>query len=153
MSSFSGCGRKPWVPSTCAGDLRELLSVPLKSQEYCGFGRGLSGLHLVWCNGRAPHLELRQKPQGSSPFLTPIAGSLQSWDRRVRPHLVLRNDSPLASRVVLGVTGHLSCCMWNLQVFPDDARGCQCPFAFHLKRCLGIGFLLRADRKSGSLGM
>ena len=23
--SFSHCGRKPWVPSTCAGDLMELL--------------------------------------------------------------------------------------------------------------------------------
>ena len=49
--SFSGCGRKPWVPSTCAGDLMELLRVPLRSQEYCGVGRGLSGLHWVSCNG------------------------------------------------------------------------------------------------------
>ena len=49
--SFSHCGRKPWVPSTCAGDLMELLQVPLRSQEYCGVGRGLSGLHWVWCNG------------------------------------------------------------------------------------------------------
>ena len=42
--SFSGCGRKTWVPSTCAGDLRELLRVPLRSQGYCGVGSGLSGL-------------------------------------------------------------------------------------------------------------
>ena len=49
--SFSHCGRKPWVPSTCAGDLMELLRVPLRSQGYCGVGRGLSGLHWVWCNG------------------------------------------------------------------------------------------------------
>ena len=48
--SFSGCGRKPWVLSTSAGDLRELLRVPLRSQAYCGFGRGLSGLLWVWCN-------------------------------------------------------------------------------------------------------
>ena len=34
--SFSGCSRKPCVPSTCAGDFRELLSVPLRSQGYCG---------------------------------------------------------------------------------------------------------------------
>ena len=27
--SFSHCGRKPWVPSTCASDLMELLRVPL----------------------------------------------------------------------------------------------------------------------------
>ena len=79
--SFSVFRRKPWVPSTCAGDLRELLRVPLTSQGYCGVGRGLSELHWVWCNGRGPHLQLRQEPQGSSPFLTPIEGSLQSWDR------------------------------------------------------------------------
>ena len=28
------------------------LRVPLRSQGYCGVGRGLSGLHWVWCNGR-----------------------------------------------------------------------------------------------------
>ena len=42
--SFSTCGRKSWVPSTCAGDYRELLRVPLRRQGYCGVGRGLSGL-------------------------------------------------------------------------------------------------------------
>ena len=36
----------------------------------------------------------------------------------------LRNGTPLASRVVHGVSGPLNC-VWNLQVFPDDARGCQ----------------------------
>ena len=35
-----------------------------------------------------PHLEGRQAPQASSAFWTPTAGSLQSWDRRVRPRLV-----------------------------------------------------------------
>ena len=37
----------------------------------------------------------------------------------------LRNGTPLASRVVLWVSGPLSNCVWNLQVFPDDARGCH----------------------------
>ena len=37
----------------------------------------------------------------------------------------LRNGTPLASRVVHGVSGALSNCVWNLQVFPDDAWGCQ----------------------------
>ena len=37
----------------------------------------------------------------------------------------LRNGTPLASRVVHGVSGPLSNCVWNLQVFPDDAWGCQ----------------------------
>ena len=44
------------------------------SQEYCGVGRGLSGLHWVWCNGRGPHLELSREPQGSSPLLTWVLG-------------------------------------------------------------------------------
>ena len=30
LRSFSGCGRRPCVPSTCAGDLRELLRVSLR---------------------------------------------------------------------------------------------------------------------------
>ena len=40
--SFLSCGRKPWVSSTCDGYLRELLIVPIVSQEYCGLGRVLS---------------------------------------------------------------------------------------------------------------
>ena len=31
-------------------------------------GRGLSGLHGVWCTGRGPHLQLRLEPQGTSDF-------------------------------------------------------------------------------------
>ena len=40
--SFSICGRKPPVPSTCDDDLRELLMVPMESKEYSGFASGLS---------------------------------------------------------------------------------------------------------------
>ena len=40
----------------------------------------------------------------------------------------LRKGTPLASRVVQGVSGPSSCCAWNLRVFPDDAQGSQCPF-------------------------
>ena len=40
--SFLGCIRKPWLPSICEGDLRELLIVPIGSQEDCEFERGLS---------------------------------------------------------------------------------------------------------------
>ena len=79
-----GCSRKPWVPSTCASDLRKLLSVPLRSQGHCGVGRGLSELHWVWCNGRGPHDKLRQEPQGSSPGFE-CAGS--DSDRRVPAEL------------------------------------------------------------------
>ena len=105
--SFSSCSRKPWVPSTCACDLRELLRVPMGSEEYCGLGRGISRLHWIWCKGRGPHLELRQEPQGSAPdFLEPdltqIAGSLLSLLRSVRSRVLRRNGTPLTSQVVQG---------------------------------------------------
>ena len=87
----------------------------------------LSGLCWVWYNTRGPHLVLRKEPQGSSPFLTLISGFLQSWDKRVRPRILWRNETSLASRVVHEVTGHLSSCMWNLRNFPKDARVCRAP--------------------------
>ena len=151
LRSFSCCGRKPGVPLTCAGEIRELLRVPLRSQGYCGFGRGLSGLHWVWCNGGGTRLELMQEPQGSSPFLTPKAGSLQSWDRRGRPRFVLRHGTPFAARFVQGVTGHLSSCIWNLWVFPDDAWGCQWPFMLRLQPqgCILRGVRARVVIKGG----
>ena len=94
-------------------------------------------------------------PQGTSPFLTSISESLQCWNRTVRTHLILGNGTPFASRVVHGVTGHLSSCIWNLRIFPDDALGCQCPFVLtsstnlHSTRSLGIGFYSRADQEIG----
>src|SRR5574338_515349 len=39
--SFPGCGRKPWDPSTCAGDLRVFSWWLLEARE-TGGGRGLS---------------------------------------------------------------------------------------------------------------
>ena len=160
MRSFSGCGREPWVPLICVGDLRQLLRVPLRSQGHCGFGRGPSLLNWVWCNRRGPHLEWRQEPQGSSPFLTQVAEYLPSTDKRVTPRLPWRNGSPLAFRVVHGVTGHLLSCVWNLRVFPDDAQGCQCPFVLclHPQGCLqrGVrasGSFQERTRKLGSFSM
>ena len=120
-----------------------------------GGGRGLSGHNWVWCIGRGPLLQLRQEPQGSSPFQTPIAGSLQSWDRRVSPRLGLRHGTPLDSLSVHGVRGHLSSCIWKLGVFLDNARASHCPFVltsftgWSSERCPGIGFLSRGDREIG----
>ena len=158
--SFSECSRKPWVHSTCASDRRELLRVPLRSQGYCGVGRGLSGLHWVWRNGRGPHFELMQERQVSSTFLTPIARSLQSWERRVRPSLVWRNGTPHASLVLQGMTGHLSICVWNLRVFPYYAWGCQYPFVLclHTQGCLRRGVRASGPSQertgaSGAFGM
>ena len=70
--------------------------MPLRSQAYCGFGTGLSGLHWFCGNGKGPHLELRQEPQGSSPFLIWIAGSQQIWDRSQASSCV-ENGTQLAS--------------------------------------------------------
>ena len=36
----------------------------------------------------------------------------------------LEDGTPLASRVVLEVTGHLPSCVCNLPIFPDDAQVC-----------------------------
>ena len=49
------------------------------------------------------------------PDLTRIAVLLQSSNRRVRPRLVWRNGTLLASPVVHGVTGHFSSCVWYLR--------------------------------------
>ena len=43
-----------------------------------------------------------------------------NWNRGVRQCLVLRHRTPLASRVVHGMSGHLSSCIWNLRLFPED---------------------------------
>ena len=97
--------------------------------------------------------------QGSSPFMTSIAGSLQSWNRRVRPRLVLRNGTPLASQVVHGVTGHLLSCIWNPRLFLDDATGVSVPLlvvtsssGLHSKRGPGIGTYLEWTGKLVSFG-
>ena len=68
---------------------------------------------------------------GTSGFL-----SISDSDRRVPAGLgqesqassCLSNGTLLASRVVQWVSGPLSSCVWNLRVFPEDARGCHCPF-------------------------
>ena len=153
--SFSGFGRKPWVPFTCVGELRELFRVPLRSKGYCRLGRGVLGLHCIWCNEREPHLELRQEPKGSSPFLTLIPGSLQCSEKRVRPLLVWNNGTLIASLVVHGVTGNLSSCLWNLLFFLEDIRGVSAPSlcafiqGLPLKRFPCIRFLSRADLEIG----
>ena len=93
-------------------------------------------------------------------FLTSTSRSLRSWNRVVRPHLVLRHGTPLASRVVHGVSGHLSSCIWNLRLFPEDATGLSVPFhvltsslGLHLKRCPGIRTYLEWTGKLVSFGM
>ena len=103
--SFPICSRKLWVPSSCDGDLRELLMVPMGSQESFRVVRGLSGFLWGWCNGRGPHLQLRREPQGSSPVLTWILGCVCSFKQGVRSMLVLRHETLLSSRAVKDFSG------------------------------------------------
>ena len=41
--SFWSCSRKPWLPLTCDSDLRELLRVFMRNQEFCGIGGASQG--------------------------------------------------------------------------------------------------------------
>ena len=83
-----------------------------------------------------------QGEEGSPGFL-----SVSDSDRRVPAELgkespassCLRKGSPLASRVVQGVSGPSSSCVWNPRVFADDARRCQCPFVLCLHPQLDEG--------------
>jgi len=89
--SLSSCGRKLWGPSSCDGDLRELL-VPMGIQESFRVLRGL--LEFLWdqCNGRGPHLELRRERQCFSP--------VRSFKHGVRSRLMLRHGTLLSSRAL-----------------------------------------------------
>ena len=130
--------------------------MPVRTQGYCGVGRGLSGLHWVWFNGRGPHLEWTQEPQASSPFLTRIPWSLQSRHRRVTPSLLLRKwtfvclssclqgDSPLVefSLGPAGFSGRCTRVSVPLRLVPSST-------GFPSKRCAGIGFFSRVDREIG----
>ena len=49
--SFSCCGRKLWGPSSCDSDFRELLMVPMGSQESFPVVRALLGFLWGQCNG------------------------------------------------------------------------------------------------------
>ena len=144
--SFSGCSGKPSFPPTSAGDLRELPRVPLRGEGCCGVsgasrdsaGVGAMEEGLTSRGGRNLRLPLRLglRPQGPAEL-----------GQESQASSGLREGSPLASRGVQEVSGPLSSCVWNLRVFPEDARGCQCPFVL----CLHPqGYLRRGVRASGS---
>ena len=131
----------------------------LRSQGDCDVGRGLSGLHWVWCNGRGRH----PVEAGTSGFLSisdsvcripaklgqesQASSCVEEWNSACLLRCS-RGDRPLLS------------CVWNLWVFPDDARGCQCPFmlCLHPQGCLGrgvwtLGPYQERTGKSGSFTM
>ena len=94
--SFSSCGRKLCVPAICDGDLRELLICPMGSQESVRVVRGPSGFFWGRCNGRGPYLEMKLEPQGCSPILMWISGSVCSFRQGVRFRPVWRQGTLLS---------------------------------------------------------
>ena len=94
--------------------------------------------------------------------------SISGFDHRVSSELEQESQASscdevgisLASRVVHGVTGHLSSCIWNLRLFPYDVTRVSVPLCFvtsssglHSKRCPGIGTFVEWTGKSVSFGM
>ena len=75
LRSFSNYGRKPWVSSTCNGDLRELLIVPIGSQEYSGLG-GASRTPLVFVQWKGASSRVEA---GTSGFLSCFDMGLGLW--------------------------------------------------------------------------
>ena len=82
--------------------------------------RDLSGFLCGWCNGRGPHLQLTQGPQGSSLVLMWISWCVCSFKQGVRSRLVLWYRTLLSfqavkevqasSRVKLGTWGFSQIC-------------------------------------------
>ena len=130
--------------------------MPMRSQGYCGDGRGLSGLRWGCRNGRGPYLEGRQEPQASSLFLTPTLrpqGPCRVGSGELG--LVLSEEgnsaclsscsgslSPLVELCVetAGVSGRCTGVSVPLRVVPSLT-------GWPSKRCPGIGFSSTADRE------
>ena len=101
-----------------------------------------SGILRSWEGLLGSPMDLMQwkRKRASSPVEAGTSGFLSISDSDLRVPAELgqesqdflgsRHGTPLASSVVLGVTGNLSSCIWNLWVFLDDAWRCQCPFVF-----------------------
>ena len=118
--------------------------VPLGSQEYCGVGRGLSGLPWGQCNGRGPHLELRQEPRGFSPVLMWVSGCVFHFKQGVRSRRVWRHGTLLSSQAVKGVSGLRrvefgSEALFELATGASELRSCcELILALHSNQFKGI---------------
>ena len=85
-----GNSRLPWVPSTCASDLRKLLSVPVRSQGHCGVGRGQKNQIPAWA---------RDRRQPQAPCVPLLA---HCTDKKLRPSMI-GGCSPVMERGPSGV--------------------------------------------------
>ena len=80
----------------------------------------------AWMNRTSSRVEAGTS--GSSPFLTMILGSLWSWNRGVRPRLVLRQGTPLDSWLFMGCQATCRVLFGTCGFFWRTQPGCQCPF-------------------------
>ena len=75
--------------------------------------------------GVGPHLELKQETQCSSPVATGILVVLSSFNRKVRPCLILKHGTPLFSQVLKGVSDLLSSSGGDPGFFLEMQQGSQ----------------------------
>ena len=100
------CGKKLRVPLKLRGGPGGPAHVSSGKSDLLSSFKGQIGIPLASLQGRkGPHLEFRQEPQSSSPFLTTISGFLWSLNRGVRPCLVFWHGTRLDAGVVNGMSG------------------------------------------------
>ena len=100
--SFLSCGRKPWVPSTCVSELRELLKCLRKPGiPWSGEGPLETPLGLVQWKRASSWVEV-----GNSAFL-----SISDFDCRVSAEL--EQESQASSCVEEWNSTFLSSCSWH----------------------------------------
>ena len=105
---FSSCSGKFGFLSSCVGDLKEPFMLPLGNQASFQVAGALFWISLEFLQGNQAHVHLKQESPGSFPVVPHISGSLSSFNRGVRPQLLLRHGNPLSSRVVKWVSDLLS---------------------------------------------
>ena len=118
----------------CRGKLKISLELRQDPQGTFHVASGKSGLRAsckgwLWilsnrCRGIGSHLEFRRETQGSFPVTSGISGFLSSFNRGVRPRLMLKYGTPLSSRVLKGVAG-LSSSGRELGIFLEVQQGSQ----------------------------
>ena len=128
ISKFAlSCGRKSRVPLQLSLDLGDHSCLLRKVRSPLSLGEAPRDSSCI--TARINRASSRVEA-GTSGFLSisdfdPRVSA--DWNTRVRPRIVLRNGTPLASGVLYWVTGHLSSCIWNLHLFLDNATGVPFP--------------------------
>ena len=109
------------------------------------------------CRGVGTHLELKRETQCSSLVATGILVVLSSFNRKVRPCLILRHRTPLFSQVLKGVSDLLSSSGGDPGLFLEMQQGSQTSHRvfrvyswFHASWCRGIRPYFELNGNSGS---